>query len=390
MQPHPEPPARAGIALALEAVPRLLEQSLAFLTVVDSDGLIRYADPFIGRVLCCDPASLIGEHFLTFTPVEDAEAAREFLATVMARPGQHGPVIGRARKGDGGFVWIETVFDSSDMAGAGLRMLSRDITDRVGVEEALHSRLLEAQRFEALGRLAGGVAHDLNNLLTVISGYSTLLMAQLPAGSPDQLQAEDVQLASEHAAELVRQLHRLGRAGAGEVRGAELGDQVERLRSLISRALGVNGRFQHERRSTVVLSFDSSSLGQSLLLLAVWLRQARPEGAEFRVSTDQCSLEAAHAAQLDLAPGPYAVLRVEIPDAPMRDEGVALVTSGIAGILSRAGGGMEFVLRSDNLLRVQMYWPLAADAARAHDPDHPLVTNAARLAALWRPLIAAP
>ena len=390
MSTHPSSRSDAAAKLGNDTLVRLLEHDQAFLCVADPAGRILYLSALAGSLLRRDPDSVLGEHYTAFTPPEDIAAAREYIDNVVATPALYGPVIGRAMCGDGTFLWIETLLDSTDMAGAGLVMLSRDVSTRIEADEALRTRLLESQRFEVLGRLAGGVAHDLNNLLTVIVGYATLLSAHLPAGTDDQAQAEDVRTAAEHAAELVRQLHRLGRAGMGEVRAAELGDQVERLRELVVRALGPGSRFLHERERAVVLSFDATSLEQSLLLLAVWLRGVRPQGAEMHVLSGQRSLDAAHAARLRLNIGPHAMVEVELPSIALVPVEPPLVTAAIGGVLSRVGGAIEHFLLPENILVLRIYWPLLPPAGDAHEGEHPLVLNSARLSAMWRPLICAP
>ena len=376
--------------LGNDAILRLLEHDQVFVCVADRSGVLVHLSAFAGSLLRRDPQSMLGEHYTAFTPPEDIAAARAHIDGVMANPALYGPVIGRVMRGDGTFMWVETVFDSTDMAGAGLVLLSRDISTRIEADEALRTQLLESQRFEALGRLAGGVAHDLNNLLTVIAGYSTLLATQLPAGTENQAQAEDVRMASQQAAELVRQLHRLGSADKGEVRGLELGDQVEQLRELILRAMGPRSRFLHDRERAVVLSFDATSLAQSLLLLAVWLRGERPDGAELHVLTAQRSLDAAHAERLGLAVGLHAMVELELPSVAIATGQPPLVTAAIGGVLSRVGGAVEYFLLPENTLVLRLYWPLLPPAGDSQQNEHPLVTNSARLCAIWRPLISAP
>lgn len=390
MSTHPTSRSDAAVKLGNDTLVRLLEHDRTFVCVVDPSGRLVHLSAFAGPLLRRDPECMIGEHYTAFTPPEDIAAARAYIDGVMATPALYGPVIGRAMRGDGTFLWVETVFDSTDMGGAGLVLLSRDVSARVETDEALRAQLLEAQRFEAVGRLAGGVAHDLNNLLTVIAGYSTLLAAQLPEGTEHQAQAEDVRTASGHAAELVCQLHRLGRADKGEVRGLELGDQVEQLRELVLRALGPGSRFLHQRERAVVLSFDATSLEQSLLLLAVWLRGERPEGSELHVLTAQRSFDAAHAERLGMTVGPHAMVELELPLVAIVPGQPPLVTAAIGGVLSRVGGAVEYFLLPENTLVLRLYWPLLPPAGDTQQNKHALVMNSARLSAIWRPLICAP
>lgn len=372
--------------LRQDSLLRLLELNGAFVCVLDHAGLILSMSRNGAALLKREVAQVVGQHCSQFTPAEDASAARAFIDSVLATPGLHGPVVGRSVRGDGTLLWVETLFDSTDLAGAGLVALARDITARIEADEALQSQLLAAQRFEALGRLAGGVAHDLNNLLTAITGYSALLSVQLPAGTHAHGQAEEVRVAAQRAADLVRQLNLLGRAGTGVVRTLELGDQVDRLRDFIMHALGDTGRFVHERERSVELSFDPSSLEQSLVLLAVWLRTEQPTGARMLVRSGPRSLEPNHAARLGLSIGPHAMLEVELAHSGAAVEQPPLTIAAVAGVLSRVGAAIETFLLPENQMQLRLYWPLVSPPVDGPGSAPPPASPSTQLAAIWRPI----
>ena len=106
--------------------------------------------------------------------------------------------------------------------------------------QALEEGLLEAQRLEAMGRLAGGIAHDFNNLLTTVLGYCELAMDRVPAGDPLREELEQIELAGQRAAALTRQLLTFSRRQVIEPRTLDLNDVVTTALQLLRRVIGEN------------------------------------------------------------------------------------------------------------------------------------------------------
>jgi PAS domain S-box-containing protein len=356
-----------------EVLPALLEASGIIIAVLDRDGRVRSIDAHAATLLGREHRTLMGAHWSELTHAQDGARPGAKLDALWRTPGVHGPMIGRARRADGSNLWLESVVDSRDTASRGLVILSRDVTARLEDDDRLRASLAEAQRFEALGRLAGGVAHDLNNLLTVITGYATLLSGRLPSGSHDQQEAEEVRVGAERASELVRQLHRLGASGPREARGADLGEQVDRLADLVRRAIGPAGRFEHHREQAVPLVFDPGTLEQSLLLVAVWLRSEQPEGPWLKLRSSRRILDGPQAERLGVHPGAHAVLELEFTRPQSVTEQPPLVFAAVNGILSRVGGVVEIFALPENNMLMRLHWPLvpASPEEMARRGPHP-------------------
>jgi two-component system cell cycle sensor histidine kinase/response regulator CckA len=183
-----------------------------------------------------------------------------------------------------------------------------DVTQRKQLEDELR----QAQKMEAVGRLAGGVAHDFNNLLTVITGRSAILLGRLKADDPLRRSVEQIQKTADRAAGLTRQLLAFSRKQVLQRTVLDLNAMVEEVSAMLRRLIGedvellltLGPRAGH-------VNADPGQLEQALMNLAVNSRDAMPRGGTLGVETDCVQVEAAPPDRPDaLAPGAYAVLRV--------------------------------------------------------------------------------
>jgi PAS domain S-box-containing protein len=180
----------------------------------------------------------------------------------------------------------------------------RDVTER----RQLERDLWRAQRLESVGRLAGGVAQDFNNLLTAIRGYAQLLIAQVEPGSVEHHHAGEIDHAADRAAALTAQLLAFGRRQVLQARPAELNRLVENLEGVLSRLVGDEIELVLELNPGVnPARVDPGQIEQVLVNLVVNAADVTPRGGRIVVRTgmsDATSLD-------DLPEGRYAVLSVE-------------------------------------------------------------------------------
>ena len=160
--------------------------------------------------------------------------------------------------------------------------IAADITDQRELEEQLR----QAQKMDAVGRLAGGVAHDFNNLLTVIGGYSETLLDGMPAEDPQRLPLEQILKASNRAAALTSQLLAFSRKQMVQPQLINLNHLVTNMESLLQRVMGEHINFTAALSKTVLyVKADPNQLEQVLINLAANARDAMPDGGEFRIGT---------------------------------------------------------------------------------------------------------
>jgi PAS domain S-box-containing protein len=193
-------------------------------------------------------------------------------------------------------------------SGPGLLGLLHDVTERSRFEQQLR----QAQKMEAIGRLAGGVAHDFNNIMTVILGYSQLLEAEAVPGSLERRGLEKITRSATKAASLTEQLLAFGRKQVLEPRVLDLAELVNELQTLVQRAIGedVEVTMLVDPRAGRVRA-DKVQMQQVLLNLAVNAREAMPGGGKLTISLDSVEVGAELARQkLGLHRGRYALLQV--------------------------------------------------------------------------------
>jgi two-component system cell cycle sensor histidine kinase/response regulator CckA len=188
-----------------------------------------------------------------------------------------------------------------------LELIAEDITDRRQLEEQLR----QAQKMDAVGRLAGGVAHDFNNLLMVINGYTEVLLEQLEKGSAMHHKVGSIQQAADRAATLTRQLLAFSRKQLLELRvvdvNAVVGDMERLLRPLIGENIELVTRLSTQTGHTRA---DAGQLEQVIMNLVVNAKDSMPEGGRLTVQSSDVTVRQNFREHRFIQPGRYAVISV--------------------------------------------------------------------------------
>ena len=203
--------------------------------------------------------------------------------------------------------------------------LERNLTERK--QDAIERTLLEeqlrqAQKMEAVGRLAGGIAHDFNNLLTAILGYSELMEDQLPDDKDLRSSLHEIHRAGERAAALTRQLLAFSRKQVMRPRTLDLNAVVPEMEKLLQRLIGEDVTLTTLLgRDLDCVNADPGQLEQVIMNLAVNARDAMPEGGTLTITTENAILDAGFvAAHPGARAGEYAVLTVSDSGTGMSEE----------------------------------------------------------------------
>ncbi|HEY6099009.1 MAG TPA: ATP-binding protein, partial [Anaeromyxobacter sp.] len=262
-----------------------------------------------------------------------------------------------------------------------LRVLAlRDVSERELAESArrdLEQNLRQAQKMEAVGRLAGGIAHDFSNVLAVILGYSDLLLRDMPTGDPRLREyAEGIVEAAHRAVGVTRQLLTLSRKKLLRPEILSVNKVVQDLGKLLSRAMGERIDLVHRLGEGVPpVVADADQLAQVLLNLAVNARDAMPDGGPLEIATATVEL-AAPAPDVGLPAGRFVTLsvkdggcgmsedvraRIFEPFFTTKETGTGLGLATVYGIVRQAGGAIRVDSRPGGGSTFTVYLPAADD-----------------------------
>lgn len=215
-------------------------------------------------------------------------------------------------------AWRNTVLVDESGRIEGTLSSGEDVTERKRLEDQLR----QAQKMEAVGRLAGGVAHDFNNILTTIIGYGSLMQFDLDDGNPAKPYVEQILSSAERAARLTQSLLAFSRKQIINPKPVRLGVVAGKMEKLLAKIIGEDIELRtvcHDENATVWA--DSGQLEQILMNLAANARDAMPDGGVLTIETDRMELDGdfikAHGYG---KPGPYAVLSVTDTGAGMDEK----------------------------------------------------------------------
>ena len=283
--------------------------------------------------------------------------------------------------------WRNTLLRDEAGQVNGIFSSGADVTERRALEE----QYLQAQKMEAVGRLAGGVAHDFNNLLTVILGYCEVLCGDLEADDPHRDDVQEIQRAGLSAAGLTRQLLAFSRKEMIQPALLDLTVVVGDLGVMLQRVIGedVNLVLRLAAGSAPVIA-DRAQLEQVLMNLAVNARDAMPGGGTLTLATEVTEIDATFArTHLGIVPGPWVVLSITDTGTGMTPEvqarvfepffttkaagrGTGLGLPTVQAIVTRCGGVLTIDSRVSHGTTVSAYFPKALATGVAAIAPEPL------------------
>ncbi|HLV88598.1 MAG TPA: PAS domain S-box protein [Candidatus Sulfotelmatobacter sp.] len=269
---------------SLRKLSRAVEQSADTIVITDCAGHIEYVNPAFEALTGFTRDEVRGKSPRILKSGEQApEVYQEMWKTILSGNVFRGILVNRKKNGDLYYV-EESICPIRNSEGRITHFVSngRDLTERVRLE----AQLLQAQKMDAIGRLAGGVAHDFNNLLTIITSYSELALDEVPGDASVGSKIREILLAARRAAELTRQLLAFSRKQPRAPRIADLNEVIGSVAKTIPRLIGEDIEFSFQPGESLGrVRIDPLQIEQVLMNLASNARDAMPEGGELRIET---------------------------------------------------------------------------------------------------------
>ena len=366
-----------------ERLQAVLNAAVDGIVLIDPLGIIQSVNPSVQKMFGYAPDELVGRNVKVLMPPPWREEHDGYLARYRATGEARIIGIGReveGRRRDGSTFPVDLAVSEVRYGGEVFFLGTlRDISERVRLE----AEIRQAQKMEAIGRLAGGVAHDFNTLLGTIRGYSEMLLGALSAENNLRRHVEQIHRAALRGAQLTRQLLLFSRRQEVEARTVDLGKLFEDLEVMLDRLIGedVTMTRKVEPRLGQVWG-DSGELHQVILNLVVNACDAMPHGGSLVLSLANLDAEQELAVEGGrLPPGSYVVLQVDDTGTGMDEEtlrrafepffttkepgkGTGLGLSTVHAIVRRSRGGIAVESRPGHGTTFRVYFPCAGEAVR--------------------------
>jgi len=297
---------RGELGRSEERYRRLFEVASDAILVVDAaSGRIEQANPAARYMYGYRDEELRGlPHEALFAPAQDATPeVQEFAGAALHR------------KKDGVTFWVESMRNELTVGDERVIIeMARDVTERIRAAEKnqqLETRARQAEKMQALGRLAGGIAHDFANMVQVINSYAQFLIDGLASGDPDPADAQAILEAGERSGSLARQLLVFSRQQPVRTRVLVINELTRRMESLLRHTIGEEISFNVDLAPALwPVDADPSQLEQVLLNLVLNARDAVARAGRIELRTRNVEIDAERGQRLALRPGRYVTLQV--------------------------------------------------------------------------------
>ena len=356
---------------------RIFDTSLDLILVVDRRGNFMRVSPSSKAIVGFAPDEMIGRNAQDFIHADDLEVTRDNMR--QARRGKLKRNFEcRYRHRDGHPVPLAWTGIWSEPDGQYF-FIGRDMTERV----ALESQLRQAQKMEAVGQLTGGVAHDFNNILTVIIGMTELLSDELAGNAELKPIVDAVDEAASRGAQLTQRMLAFARKQPLQSRTLDLNDVVARSVKLLARVLGEHITVKTSLAEDLWKALaDPSQLEDTILNLAVNARDAMPKGGQLLIETANAVLDEQYAAHnLEVTAGDYVAVSITDSGSGMPPEvlervfepffttkaagqGTGLGLSMVYGFVKQSRGHVKIYSEVGHGTRVTLYLPRAVASER--------------------------
>lgn len=379
--------AEESLQRAEEKYRRIFQEAIIGMFQSTPEGRFLMVNPALAKMLHCESPEYVLKEVKAVAPLYGDPARRQEMRKQLEATGSVQNMEQQFRRPDGSELWVSLNLRcvyGRDGKPSYYEGTAEDITER----KVLQRQLQQAQKMEAIGRLAGGVAHDFNNILGVINGYAEILKSRSDLDQAAFQPIEEIFAAGKKAAALTQQLLAFSRKQIIQPRLLDLNEVVTNLSRMLRRLIGDDVELTMRLSSrTAQVKVDQGQIEQVLMNLAVNARDAMPSGGKLAIETDICDLDESYAIRhKPVRPGRYVKLTIADTGCGMDQEtmshlfepffttkelgrGTGLGLSIVYGIVKQSDGYIWAYSEPGRGSSFKIYLPLqAAEVERVVEP----------------------
>jgi len=287
------------------------------IVIIDQNGIIQYKSPTVTKLFGWKPEELVGNSIWDNVHTDDLAPGKNFMGSLLEEPNKTGTTEVRYKRKDGRYCIIQftgvNLFHDPDING--ILGNYHDITDRKKAEEEqekLQAQFNQAQKMESVGRLAGGVAHDFNNMLGVILGHVDMILEGMDPGQPFHANLAEIRKAGQRSADLTRQLLAFARKQTVAPKVFDLNIAIENMLKMLRRLIGEDIELLWKPGHGLwPVRMDPAQIDQILANLCVNARDAIADIGNVTIETENVVFDVGYCKeQAGFVPGEYTLLAV--------------------------------------------------------------------------------
>ncbi len=372
---------REAIQKSEEKFQTIFEGMKVGIALVNGDGKIMESNQTLQKMLGYRGEELYGKGLTELAHPEDANQDMDDYQELMAGKKTHYQLERRYLRKDGEILWgrlsVSLPYGTEELPSYTIHMIE-DITGW----KQLEMQFLRFQKMETVGQLAGGIAHDLNNLFTILNGYSQLSLLEVKEDHPLRGNLEEIQKTTARAAQLTHHLLAMSRRQVLDMKVVDLNRLLESLETMLRRIIGEDIELILDLKSDLgKVKVDPGQTEQVILNLVVNARDAMPNGGKLLIQTSNIELDETYVrSHFDVTPGRYVLLSVTDTGCGMGPEvrekifdpffttkekgkGTGLGLSTVYGIVKQSGGHIWVYSERNHGTTFKIYLPSVGEEA---------------------------